>query len=115
VLRRERITDGSAVLVSDLGDSPNDRAALSAAVVTYLREGVPLRVIGIDPATQDARFFQELLGSRPLGPRATGGARPSTSSSPGGLSIELLVLGAAFLVLLAVNEHVGARLHWSRA
>lgn len=115
VLRRERVRNGSAVLVSDLGDSPNDRAALSAAVVTYLREGIPLRVVGIDPAPADARFFQELLGSRPLGPRATGGSRPRASSTPGGLPIALLVLGAVFLALLTVNEHACARLRWSRA
>ena len=115
ILHRERISNGSAVLVSDLGDSPNDRAALSAAVVTYLREGVPLRVIGIDPTEEDSRFFQDLLGSRPLAPRLHGGARPSTSSSSGGLPIPLLVLGAVLLGLLAVNEHLGARLRWSSA
>jgi von Willebrand factor type A domain len=115
VLHRERIRDGSAVLVSDLGDSPNDRAALSAAVVTYLRDGIPLRVVGVDPTAQDARFFQDLLGSRPLAPRTGGGARPGTSSSPGGLPIALLVLAAVFLALLALNEHLGARLHWSKA
>ena len=115
VLRRERIANGSAVLVSDLGDSPNDRAALSAAVVTYLRDGIPLRVVGIEPTAQDARFFQALLGSRPLAPRPGGGARPATSSSPAGLPVALFVLGAVFLLLLAVNEHYGARLRWSRA
>lgn len=115
VLRRERISNGSAVLVSDLGDSPNDRAALSAAVVTYLRDGIPLRVVGIDPTEQDSRFFQNLLGSRPLAPRLHGGPRPGTSSSPGGLPIALFVLGAVVLVLLAVNEHFGARLRWSTA
>ena len=115
VLRRERISNGSAVLVSDLGDSPNDRAALSAAVVTYLRDGIPLRVVAIDPTAQDARFFQELLGSRPLGPRADQGARPVDPSSSDGLPIALFVLGAVFLALLAVNEHACARLDWSRA
>ena len=49
VLHADRVTDGSVVLVSDLGDSPNDRAALSAAVVGYVRDGIPLRVLGIHP------------------------------------------------------------------
>ena len=115
VLRRERISNGSAVLVSDLGDSPNDRSALSAAVVTYLREGIPLRVVGIDPSASDSRFFRELLGSRPLVPRSDGESRAVGSSTDDGLPIALFVVGAVFLGLLAVNEHVGARLHWSRA
>ena len=115
VLRRERISNGSAVLVSDLGDSPNDRAALSAAVVTYLREGIPLRVVGVDATAKDARFFQELLGSRPLGPRLGGGSRATDSTPAHGLPIALFVLGAVLLGLLAVNEHFGARLRWSHA
>src|SRR5207302_9473044 len=47
MLDRDRSADGSVVLVSDLGDSPNDRAPLAAEVLAYLREGLPLHVVGI--------------------------------------------------------------------
>ena len=113
-LRRNGVANGSAVLVSDLGDSPNDRTALAAAVVTYVRDGIPLRVIGIHPAPDDASFFARLLGSRPVAPRVDQGTSPASSGSPGGLQIGLFVVAAIFLVLLAVNEHAGAGLRWSR-
>ena len=112
VLRRDRITNGSVVLVSDLGDSPNDRTTLSAAVLTYVREGIPLRVVGIHPTPEDAGFFTHLLGSRPLQARAHGGSSPGLSSTPHGLQLGLLAAAAAFLLLLALNEHLCAGLRW---
>jgi hypothetical protein len=112
MLHRDRITNGSVVLVSDLGDSPNDRTTLSAAVVTYVREGIPLRVVGIHPAPEDQAFFTRLLGSRPLQVRGGGGSSPGTSSSPERLRIGLLVVAAILLGLLALNEHLCAGLRW---
>ena len=114
ILHRDGVTNGSVVLVSDLGDSPNDRTELSAAVVTYLREGIPLRVVGIHPTPEDVGFFTRLLGSRPLQPRADGGAAITGPSTHDDLQIGLLVAAAVFLVLLALNEHFCAGLRWSR-
>jgi hypothetical protein len=114
ILQRDRVGNGSVVLVSDLGDSPNDRTALSAAVVTYLHDGIPLRVVGIHPAPEDAGFFARLLGSRPLQVRPGGGPSATGSSASDDLRLGLLVAAAVFLVLLAVNEHLCAGLRWSR-
>jgi hypothetical protein len=114
VLMRERIAHGSVVLVSDLGDAPNDRAALSAAVLGYVRAGIPLRVVGIDPTPENDRLFQDMLGSRPITPRTQpSGAVASTPSS--GLPLALLVVAAVLLGLLAVNELACARLRWSES
>jgi len=112
MLARDRITNGSVVLVSDLGDAPNDRTQLSAAVLGYARDAIPLRVVGIDPTAENEQFFQRLLGARPLRPRANGGSSVASSSSAGGLPVALLVLAACFLALLAVNEVALARLSW---
>jgi hypothetical protein len=114
VLHGDGVTNGSVVLVSDLGDAPNDRTALSAAVVTFVREGIPLRVVGIHPTPEDAGFFTRLLGREPLQPQAKGGPPAASASPPHGLQIGLLVAAALFLVLLAVNEHACAGLRWSR-
>jgi von Willebrand factor type A domain len=114
VLLRERIAHGSVVLVSDLGDAPNDRAALSAAVLGYVRAGIPLRVVGIDPTPENEQLFHDMLGIRPIRPRTQpSGAVVSTPSS--GLPLALLVVAAVFLGLLAVNELACARLRWSEA
>jgi hypothetical protein len=114
MLRRDRISNGSVVLVSDLGDAPNDRAQLTAAVLSYVREGIPLRVVGIDPTAENERFFQGLLGSRPLRPRANRSSPVAESSSSSGLRLALVAVAALFLALLVVNEHACARLSWSR-
>lgn len=114
-LQRDRIANGSVVLVSDLGDSPNDRTALSAAVVGLVRDGIPLRVVGIHPTPEDSGFFTRLIGSRPLQARSGGGPSPGASSAPHEVEIGLLVVAAIFLVLLAVNEHLGAGLCWENA
>jgi hypothetical protein len=114
MLQRDGIRNGSAVLVSDLGDSPNDRTDLSAAVVTYLRDGIPLRVVGIHPTPDDAGFFTRLLGSRPLEPRANGGQSVTKSPPSNDLQLWLLVAAALFLVLLTLNERLCAGLRWGR-
>lgn len=113
VLRREGIANGSIVLVSDLGDAPNDRAALSAAVLGYVRAGIPLRVVGIRPAPADEQFFQGLLGTRPIHPRTGAGPSAAKAAPSSGLPLALLVAAAVFLVLLAANELACARLRWS--
>src|SRR5204862_7089932 len=98
----------------DLGDAPNDRAQLTTEVLSYLREGIPLRVVGIDPTPENDRFFQGLLQSRPLRVQADRSAAIVQSSSSGGLPVALLAVAALLLALLAVNEHACARLTWSR-
>ena len=114
ILRRERVSHGSVILVSDLDDAPADRPQLTAVVLSYLRDGIPLRVVGLDPRRENARFFQGLLASRPLGSRVGHGAPLAPASSSSGLPIALVAVAALFLVLLALNEHAGARLSWSR-
>jgi hypothetical protein len=115
IFDRERVPNGSVVLVSDLGDAPNDRANLTAALLSYVREGIPLRVVAIDPTAENERFFQGLLASRPLRPRAGPGSPVARASSSGGLTIALVVVAALLLSLLAVNEHACARLSWGSA
>jgi len=115
VLVREHISKGSVVLVSDLGDAPNDRAALSAAVLGYVRAGIPLRVVGVNATPENERLFQGLLGSRPIEPRLQGSSAPRSGLPSSGLPLALVVVSAILLVLLAVNELACARLRWSEA
>jgi hypothetical protein len=113
VLLRDGTSHGSVVLVSDLGDAPNDRPALSAAVLAYVRAGIPLRVVGIDATPENEQLFQGLLGTRPIRPRASGGSATARGGVSSGLPLALLVAGGVLLALLAVNELACARLRWS--
>jgi hypothetical protein len=112
MLRRDRVTSGSVVLVSDLDDAPNDRAQLAAAVLSYLRAGVPLRAVAINPTAENERFFRGLLESRPLRAGVTGSAPVDGAPSSSGLPVALVAVAALLLALLAVNEHACARLTW---
>jgi VWA domain containing CoxE-like protein len=114
ILRRDRVSHGSVLLVSDLDDAPADRPLLAAVVLSYLRDGIPLRAVGLNPTRENGRFFQGLLASRPLGSPADHGSLLTPASSSSSLPIALVVVAALFLALLALNEHVGARLSWSR-
>ncbi|MQA74851.1 MAG: hypothetical protein GEU88_11005 [Solirubrobacterales bacterium] len=116
-LRRDGTEDGSVLLISDIDDDPTDLTGLSREVLAYQRQGIELRVVGLDPGIEDRRLFDRLLGSKALledaslapegleRPRAILGAH---------LSGPLLAGGAALLLLLAVNEHWCARLRWRR-
>ena len=93
----------------------NDRAALSAAVLGYVRAGIPLRVVGVNATPENERLFQGLLGSRPIEPRLQGSSAPRSGLPSSGLPLALVVVSAILLVLLAVNELACARLRWSEA
>jgi hypothetical protein len=114
ILRRDLVSHGSVILVSDLDDAPADRPQLTAVVLSYLRDGIRLRVVGLNPTRENDRFFQGLLASRPLGSPVGHGAAVAPASSSSGLRIAMVAVAALFLALLAVNEHAGAWLSWSR-
>jgi hypothetical protein len=113
VLARDHVSKGSVVLVSDLGDAPNDRAALSAAVLGYVRAGIPLRVVGVNSTAENEQLFQGLLGSRPIQPRLEGSSAFRAGTTSSGLPLALVVVAGVLLGLLAVNELACARLRWS--
>jgi hypothetical protein len=114
ILRREHVSHGSVILASDLDDAPDDRPPLTAVVLSYLRDGIPLRVVGLNPTRENDRFFEGLLASRPLGSPVGHGSPVAPTSSSSGLPIALVGVAALFLALLALNEHAGARLSWGR-
>lgn len=53
----------AVVLISDLDDDPNDLASLAAVTAAYQRDGVPLRIVGLNPSPNDVTLFQHLLGA----------------------------------------------------
>jgi hypothetical protein len=108
----------SVLLLSDLDDSGFDTAALTEELTTYERDGIRLRVIPLFPAQEDRRLFTAVAGKnvfvdRPELLRNTAVRERLTlvGSSPWAL----VVVGAALLALLALNERWCARLRWGRA
>ncbi len=115
-LERDGITNGSVLLVSDLDDDPTDLPALRGEIKAYSRAGLELRVLGLEPRSEDRALFARLV---------PGGLLAAASPAPEGLDEPraivgarlaggLLAAGAALLLTLALNEHWCGRLSWRR-
>jgi len=112
--RAAGVTHPHVLLISDLGDDPQDIQRLIAVLSGFHRNGVTLRVIALNAAPNDAAFFQRLIGNAasviPAGLTPT---RPGPITSPSASFPTLLVVLAALVaLLLAALELRNARLRF---
>ena len=115
MLHEAGIRNGSVVLVSDLDDSPADEPDLARMLVTYEREGIPIRMVGINPVPEDVRYFQAALGPGGGSVTTVGSEKPTAIQKAGGAFPVWLVVAAGLIaLLLALNEQVLGRLTWGR-
>jgi hypothetical protein len=56
----------TVVLVSDLDDDPSDLARLASVLLAYRRDHVPVRIIGLAPASENVALFTRLLSPQPV-------------------------------------------------
>lgn len=111
-LRRAGVTHGAIVLMSDLNDAQSDQDPLVAVAQALRRAHVPVRIVPINAAPQDAELFSRLFGPGSLvGPQAfrqTSKQRvePAVASSPWAL----LAVGLVLVALLGANERFNSRL-----
>lgn len=117
VFRRDRITNGSVVLITDLADSAGDETELARALVEYERDRIPIRIVAVNPQPEDERFFRSAL--QPVGGSVTtlrAGVFGVASGGEGGSAfpVALVVLAALIALLLALNEHLLGTLDWGR-
>jgi hypothetical protein len=105
----------AVILVSDLDDDPADIPRLTAITLAYRRDRIPLRVVALNPTTQNAAFFQQLLGpSVPIVQAgvAAPGPQPRNSTPYPWL---LVALALASAVVLAASELWAPPLEWEPA
>jgi hypothetical protein len=115
MLARDRVRDGSVMLVSDLDDSPFDTTRLAEEAIEYRRAGLDLRLVTLNPSREDRELFTRLFG-----PRAFVGHRELLANSEleerrtlvGSFPLWLAGVAGALLLLCALNERVNARLRW---
>lgn len=110
MLRRDRVEDGSILLVSDLETAPDDVPALGLTLEAFRRESVRLRVVPLSPSSDALTIFGGFLRESDLEPSAGGGQRRLPSSARGELPVALLVLGGLFFGALASHERFAGRL-----
>jgi hypothetical protein len=115
MLHRDRISNGSVVLVSDLADAPNDRPQLGQTLASFARDSIPIKVVGLDPTPEDAQFFRGAL--------AHGGGSVTTVEDrkvtrprprPPAFPVALVAAAGSIALLLGLNEHALATLSFGR-
>jgi hypothetical protein len=103
------------VLVSDLDDDPTDLPRLASIILAYRRDHIPLRIVGLNPSSQNAAFFQRLAG--PATPIVQAGTETPAlqlqNRTPFPWTLVTLVIAAALAI--AAHELWAARLEWEPA
>ena len=114
-LRRDGIK-GRILLLSDLGDAPDDRAGLRRVLVSLAQEGLDLRVLTLPNAlAADRKWFEGLEGPESLLTRLP--EQPAARSAlrdRAGFPTALAAIGALLAGALAANELLGRSLRWRR-
>jgi hypothetical protein len=104
------------VLVSDLHDDPEDRNRLNEIVTAFRRDGVPLRVVPLNAAPEDAAYFARLtstaLKDAAAPPAAEAAAPPAFAPARSAFPTLLVLLVVACALALAANVLWSARLRW---
>jgi hypothetical protein len=116
MLRRDRISPASILLLSDLDTAPDDFDKL-ARTLQSLRREVRVRVVPLSPSSEGFELFSGVLGESAFTQPSELAARESEPADGirGGTPIGLLVFGALCFVALAAHERFGARLGLPRA
>jgi hypothetical protein len=104
----------NVVLVSDLDDDPGDLERLALVLLSYRRDHIPVRIVGLNPSPQAVSFFQRLLpaGSTVVEAPTTAQA-PPRERTPFPWALVALVIAVA--AALAAREAWAPRLDWGRA
>jgi hypothetical protein len=102
------------ILISDLDDDPGDIPRLASILGEYRQNGIPVRLVGLNPTPADQELFARLLGPGPPVVQASlpNGAPALHSEAP--FPWLLVLLGLAAAVLLAAFEAWAPALTWRR-
>jgi hypothetical protein len=113
MLRRDGVTNGSILLVSDLSTAPSDLSDLGKQLDHLSRSPIAVRVVPLAPSSDGVLLVERTLGpdafTGPLSPTSDEEARldaPSRGDSP----TALLVLGTLVFLALAAHERFAGRL-----
>lgn len=111
MLVRDRVKNGSILLVSDLVTAPEDVPELARTLHALRRQSLTIRVVPLSPLQTGRTVFETLLGKEAL-------IEPSQLRTPervavktkAALPVGFLVLCGILLAVLAANERFAGRL-----
>jgi hypothetical protein len=102
------------ILISDLDDDPDDRSRLRRILIAYKRDGIPLRLVGLNATSANIAYIRQYVPKTPVVQAGTLAPGPlPRNHTP--LPWALVALGALAAVGLAANELWGPRLEWEHA
>jgi hypothetical protein len=107
----DQLSKPIVILVSDLDDNPEDLLRLVTIMLALKRDRVPLRIVGLNPSSQDVALFKRLTGGAPVVRAGTlqPGPEPRNRTPFPWTLVALAVVVAAGL---AAHELWGPRLEW---
>ncbi len=111
-------TRPTVMLVSDLDDSALDTESLTQELIRYETAGIDLRVVPLFAFGEDRDLFERLVGEEAFVQNdelLRNSAIEERQSLVGSFPFALALAAAGLLTLLALNEHVFARVAWRRA
>ena len=114
----ERSGSQGVVLISDLNDSLFDVPQLTRTLRDYVRAGIRLRVVPLNPSADDRAFWESRLGKSAFIPEPVLTSDPAEDRAGrviGAFPWRFVILGALLALILAVNELFGNRLTWRTA
>jgi hypothetical protein len=100
VIREQKLKRPAVLLVSDLDDDSGDVDRVSQVALAYRRAGIPLHVVGLNAAPDDAAFIRKFVTEKGSFEQA---ALPSEESSHASGSSDLQLVGLALLASLALT------------
>ena len=108
-IRERRLGRPAVLLVSDLDDDAGDLGRLTSTALSFKRLGIPVRVVGLNPAPEDQRYIERLL-RRPAD--LTTAVLPGEEERGGSdrLRLPLLLAALAAAVALGLRELLLTRL-----
>jgi hypothetical protein len=111
---QDKLRKPVVILVSDLDDDPQDLPRLVTIMLALKRDHVPLRIVGLNPSSQDTALFKRLSGGAPI-VRAgllQPGPEPKNHTP---FPWTLVALALVVAVGIAAHELWAPRLEWRSA
>lgn len=104
----------TVILVSDLDDDPGDLPTLAAAAAVAKHDGVPVRIVGLDPSPSDVTYFRTIFShNTPIAEAPTVQRASEPAQTPFPWALVTLALAAA--LALAARSSWAPILRWRRS
>lgn len=117
VLRREALTNGSIVLVSDFEILPDEIQRVAGEVGLLRREGVEVRLVPLDPTPERRARMDAILGGGAVLRESSADASvraPESQTLAAVAPWTFLAVAALLILVLAANEGLLSRLEITR-